>query len=191
MSKSASKSKPAKTAKTAKAANAGNADKASGSDDLDLNVELYDFIPHGKFQRGRMRLLFSGKDANTQFINAIGRIMMDRVPCYAFSRDLIKVERIDPASGYRDSVALNHDMITLALSNIPVSNVDPGISYLHEKYWMGVDFLKTDRVGHEAEKRIELNLDVRNTIEELISTEDSLLPVTTNDMRSIRICCCV
>lgn len=119
--------------------------KSESSSKPDIDVELYDFIPHGKFQRGRMRLLFSGKDANTQFINTIGRIMMDRIPCYAFHRKLIKVERIDPASGYKDSVAINHDMITLALQNIPLPNVDPMISNLHEKYWKNVDFLDPKR----------------------------------------------
>lgn len=147
----------------------------------DLKVDLYDFIPHGKFQRGRMRLVFNGKDANTQFINSIGRIMMDRIPTYAFARELIKVERIDPESGYRDSVAVNHDMITIGLKNIPVANVDPGIAYLHEKYWKDVDYLDNDREKHENEKRIELNLDVRNTADEL--GEESYLPVTTNDMQ--------
>ena len=133
----------------------------------DIKVELYDFIPHGKFQRGCMRLLFSGKDANTQFINSLGRIMMDRIPTYAFARELIKVERIEPESGYRDSIAVNHDMITLALSNIPVSNVDPGIHYLPEKYWKGVDYLDSSREVHELEKVIEVNIDVRNTSDEM------------------------
>lgn len=149
---------------------------------LDLKVELYDFIPHGKFQRGRMRLLFTGEDANSQFVNSIGRIMTDRIPTYAFARELIKVERIDPESGYRDSVAVNHDMITLGLKNIPVSNVDPGISYLHEKFWKNVDYLDPNREKHESEKVIELNLDVRNTQTEL-TDDDSYLPVTTNDMQ--------
>jgi DNA-directed RNA polymerase subunit L len=147
----------------------------------DIQVELHDYIPHGKFQRGRMRLLFSGKDANTQFINSIGRVMMDRIPTYAYARELIKVERIDPESGYRDSVAINHDMITIGLKNIPVQNVDPGIHYLHERYWKGVDFLDDTRETHEVEQRIELNVDVRNTADEM--DIEALLPVTTNDMQ--------
>ena len=150
------------------------------ADALDLKVELYDYIPHGKFQAGKMRLKFSGADANTQFANAIGRIMMDRLPTYAFARELINVTRIDPASGYRDSVALNHDMITLMMKDIPVSKIDPGISYLHERFWKDVDYLSEDRQIHENEKRIELHLDIRNESDE--GTED-LLPVTTNEMQ--------
>ena len=154
--------------------------KSKSSSKLDITVALYDYIPHGKFQRGRMRLVFGGKDSNTQFINSIGRIMMDRVPTYAFARELIKVERIDPESGYRDSVAVNHDMITLGLKNIPVRNVDPGFHYLHERYWKGVDYLDDARETHEDEKRVELNIDVRNTADEM--DIEALLPVTTNDM---------
>ena len=167
--------------KTAAQSNTKTTNKTNKSTKLDLDVELFDYIPHGKFQRGRMRLLFSGKDANTQFINSIGRIMMDRIPTYAFARELVKVERIDPESGYRDSVAINHDMITLALKNIPVLNIDPGIHYLHERYWKDVDYMDDAREKHESEKRIELGLDVRNTADEMDTSE--LVIVTTNDMK--------
>jgi DNA-directed RNA polymerase subunit L len=147
---------------------------------LDLHATLYDFIPHGKFQRGKMRVIFSGKDANTQFINSIGRIMMDRIPKYALARELIYVERIEPESGYRDSVAVNHDMISRSFKDLPIPNINPDIFYLHEKYWKGVDYLDTKRDTHELEKRIEFNLDVRNEADEL--GDSSIISVTTNDL---------
>lgn len=146
---------------------------------LDFKVDLYDYIPHGRFQKGRMRIIFTGNDANSQFVNSIGRIMMDRVPTYAFARELVKVERIDPESGYHDSIAINHDMLTEAIENIPVSNVDPNIYYLHEKFWKGINYLDDEREVHPVENRIEMNIDVRNENNGL--DEESNIFVTTND----------
>lgn len=170
--KTESKTEPKTQSKTESKTESKSKSKTS---DLDIQLDLYDYIPHGKFQKGIMRVIFRGEDANSQFINSIGRIMMDRVPTYAFVRDLVKVERINPESGYHDSVAINHDMITQNMSFVPVSNVDPGISYLHEKYWRNVDYLDETREIPEESKHIELSLDVRNDT-------DSMLDVTSNDM---------
>ena len=137
-------------------------------------MEFYDYIPRGKLQNGRMRLVM--KDVDTTFINSIGRIMMNHVPTYAFARELIRINKINEGSGYTDSEAINHSMITLAVSNIRIPNIDSELFYLEEKYWKDVDYLDSKRERHEKEKNVEANLNVEN------STEDNIL-VTANDMK--------
>jgi DNA-directed RNA polymerase subunit L len=114
------------------------------------------------------------------FINAIERIMIQRIPTYGFARELINVERINPESGYHDSIPFNHDMMTLRLSRMPVIGIDPGIAILHERYWKNTDYLDKDRETHEEEKRVEINIDVKNTATE--GDIDSILHITTNDI---------
>lgn len=150
--------------------------------ELDMNVSLRSYRPHDAIKRGRLELLCSGNDMNVQFINAIGRIAVKRLPTYAFARDLIKIEIINRESGYHDSVPFNHDMMRERLENIPIMNFDPGFSFLHEKYWKNVDYKNPDREKHEHERNneIEAYIDAKNTNPE---SSDIIVHVTTNDMK--------
>lgn len=148
---------------------------------LDMNVTLHDYRPHNDIKRGRLQLLCSGEDCNDQFMNAIGRIAVKRLPAYAYAKDLIKIERINPDSGYHDSVPFNHDMMRDRLKNTPVMNIDPGINFLHERYWKGVDYRSADREVHENEKRVEVYIDAKNTAAE--GDSESIVHVTTNDAK--------
>jgi DNA-directed RNA polymerase subunit L len=146
---------------------------------LDINVSLREYRHHTGILRGQIQLLCSGKDMNDQLLNAIGRIATKRVPTYAFAKELINIERINPETGYHDSVPFNHDMMRNRLENIPVMNIDPEISYLHEKYWQ-VDYLDKNRERHEKEKNIEAYIDIKNTDDEV---KGGYIRVTTNDMK--------
>jgi len=148
---------------------------------LKMNVTLHDYRPHDDIKRGRLQLLCSGEDCNDQFLNAIGRIAVKRVPAYAYAKDLIKIERINPESGYHDSVPFNHDMMRDRLKNTPVINIDPGIPFLHERHWKSVDYRSNDREIHENEKRIEVYIDAKNTAAE--GDTESIIHVTTNDAK--------
>jgi DNA-directed RNA polymerase subunit L len=151
-------------------------------ENIDINVKLHSYRQHDAIKRGKLELLCSGKDLNEQFINGLGRIAVKRIPTYAFAKDLIKIDRINPETGYHDSVPFNHDMMRLRLENIPVMNVDPGIPFLHERFWQNVDYKSADRELHEHEKnnRIEAYIDAKNTNSE---GSDIIVHVTTNDMR--------
>ncbi|VBB18299.1 DNA-dependent RNA polymerase 2 subunit Rpb3 [Yasminevirus sp. GU-2018] len=149
--------------------------------DLDLKVELRSYRPHDAIKRGQLELNCSGEDCNEQFINGLGRIAVERLPMYAYAKGLIKIERINPESGYHDSVPFNHDMMRMRLENTPVMNVDPGFAILHERFWKNVDYRSPDRPVHENEKRIEVYIDSRNTAPE--GDSESILHVTTNDIK--------
>jgi len=142
---------------------------------VDINIELKSYKPHDAIRRGKMELVFSGKDMYEQLLNSLGRIIVKRIPTYAFPSELINIERILPESGYIDSVPFNHDYMKLRLSLFPPMNIDCGLSSLHEKYWSGVDYLDKDRNKHEAEKNIEAFIDAKNDSNEIIH-------VTTNEM---------
>ena len=149
--------------------------------DLDMNVTLYEYRPHDDIKRGRLQLLCSGDDCNDQFLNAIGRIAVKRIPAYAYAKDLIKIEKINSESGYHDSIPFNHDMMRDRLKNTPVMNIDPGFAFLHERYYKGVDYRDVNREVHENEKRVEVYIDAKNTAAE--GDSESIIHVTTNDAK--------
>lgn len=148
---------------------------------LDFTVSLYHYRAHDDIKRGRLQLLCGGKDCNEQFINALGRISVERLPMYAFAKELIKIDRINPETGYHDSIGFNHDMMRLRLKMTPIMNVDPGLTILHERYWKNVDYRSVDREIHENEKRIEVYIDAKNTAPK--EDTQSILHVTTNDIK--------
>jgi DNA-directed RNA polymerase subunit L len=148
---------------------------------FDINVSLYDYRPFDHLKRGRLRLLCDGEDCNSQFINAIGRIAVKRLPSYAFAKELIKIEKIKKETGYHDSIPFNHDMMRDRIKNTPIIGIDPGFAFLHERYWKDVDYLSPDRDIHEQEKRLEAYIDAKNTAEE--GNDDAIMHVTTNDMK--------
>lgn len=141
---------------------------------LDISVELYNYRPHTAIKRGLLEITCKGEDCNDQFINTIGRIAVERLPMYAYAGELIKITQIDPESGFCNSVAFNNDMLRCRLINTPVMNIDPGFAILHERYWKNINYSDPNRPIHEKEKRIEVNIDTKNT------TND-ILHVTTND----------
>ena len=145
---------------------------------LDITVQPHSYRAHTPIRRGRLELLCGGSDLNSQFINAIGRIAVKRIPTYAFAKELIHIERIDQTTGYRDSIPFNHDMMRERLKNTPCMNLDPEISYLHDKYWKDVDYLSPDRPKHENEKLVEAYVDEKNT-----NDDGEILHVTTNHMK--------
>lgn len=148
--------------------------------DPKINIALHKYRPHDDIKRGRLEIVCSG-DCNDQFLNAIGRIAVKRIPTYAYAKDLIKIERINPESGYHDSIPFNHDMMRDRIKNTPVMNIDSGLSFLHERYWRNVDYRSNDREIHEKEKRVEVYIDAKNTAN--VGDTESIIHVTTNDAK--------
>ena len=137
---------------------------------IDINVEEYSYKPYdGNFEC--LQLEISGADHYIPLVNSVRRACNDNVPKYAFPRELITIN-------HNTSVYQN-DYMTLRLSQLPVFNtstydIDPKIDYLHEKYWNKVDYLDNSRNKHEAEKNIEVQINVHNNSDELkaITTSD-------------------
>lgn len=132
---------------------------------IDLHVEEVEHKPYDGNNFEKLTLEFSGKDAGIKFVNSIRRACTDDVPKYGFARELIKITK-------NTTVAYNNDYMSLRLSMLPIFNVkehniDPGIDYLHERYWQDVNFLEDrpmleNSKGEQVEKNIEVQINVHN-----------------------------
>jgi DNA-directed RNA polymerase subunit L len=145
----------------------------------DIKVELYKYEPFDKngYTRGHLQLLCYGKDCNNQFIMALIRIAMKRIPTYAIPKELIKIEKIKKETGYTDPVAHTYDMIRDHIKNTPIVKIDPNVSYFLPKYWKNVDFLDKEREKHPNEKKVNMYIDCKNDTDEIIH-------VTTNNVKT-------
>lgn len=145
-----------------------------------MDVKLKEYIPHSSFRKGRLTLEFSKYDNDDPIINCLGRVACKRIPVYAFHPDTINIIKVNEEQGYHDSIAFNHDMMRARLKHLPTMNIDPNIDYLHEKYWVDVDYLDKNRNIHEKEADIEFYVHIKNgsSIDDL----DSIVNVTTNNL---------
>ena len=155
--------------------------KSSSKKDYKMDLKLVEYTQHDEIKRGIIKVQCTGEDCNDQFLNAIGRTAVKRIPFYAFAKELIKIERINPETGYHDSIPFNHDMMRHRIKNTPVMNIDPGIAFLHEKFWRNVDYRDPAREIHENERRVEMYIDAKNTAAE--GDTEAILHVTTNDAK--------
>lgn len=149
---------------------------------LDIKISLHSYVKHDDIKRGRLQIVCSGRDYTRQLMNSIGRIAVTRVPMYAYAKELIDIEEIKPETGYHRSAAFNNDMMRLRLSNTPVMNVDPEISFLHERYWKNIDYADEKREKHKNEKNIEVMIDAKNSNDDSLENEGDVLHITTNDI---------
>lgn len=139
---------------------------------IDIHVKEVEHKPYTGFNFELLGLEFSGKDSTVKLINSFRRACADNVANYAYARELINITK-------NTTVAYNNDMMTLRLSQLPVFNpkemdIDPKIDYLHERYWKDVDLLDKSRLKHEAERDIEVQINVHNNSDQIkeINTSD-------------------
>lgn len=137
----------------------------------DISVKKKSSIKEDGFNFEEATYMFSGKDTYIKLINSIRRASMDNIPCYAFPRELINISD-------NTSIAFNNDYMTERLSKLPIFNLkdndlDPNISFLHEKYWKNVDYLDKYREIHENEKSIEININFHNNTDQIKSFDTS------------------
>jgi DNA-directed RNA polymerase subunit L len=64
----------------------------------------------------------------------------------------------------------------LRLSQLPIYNVTPNISFLHPKYWKNINFADTTREKYSEEKIIKIYINSHNNSNEI-------KPVTTKDIK--------
>lgn len=138
------------------------------SEKIEINTKIYNHSEYNGKNLEKLELLFSGKDINIKLINSLRRACINGVPGYGFARELIKIKE-------NTTIGYNNDYMSLRLSHLPIFNVknkklnlDPNISYLHEKYWNNINFNDSDRLKvlddkkQEIEKNIEMQINVVN-----------------------------
>ena len=127
---------------------------------VDIKVKQIEYNPYEGFNFEFSQFKISGKDTNIKLINSFRRACSDNIPKYAFPRELIKITK-------NTTVAYNNDYMSLRLSQLPLFNVkkhniDPKLSYFHERYWQNVDYSDKERLVADEEKNIEVMIDVQN-----------------------------
>lgn len=135
---------------------------------LDIGVHEVEKHPAVDHETSWLKLHFKGSDINNKMINAFRRVSMDNLPTYAFPKDQIKIE-------FNTAVAFNNDEIKLRFGSFPVMGIDPGLSFLSEKYWYNVNFGDPKREKHPSEKDVDIYINSNNN-------SANITCVTTNDI---------
>lgn len=117
------------------------------------------------FRSSSLVLDISGKDVSVQLVNALRRLVVREVPCYAFHDSTIKINK--------NTSVYNNDMIRERVSNIPIFNVPHKIDHLEKKDWYRVDYTdpKRERVNGDVD-----DIDMYVTVE---NKTDDIMNVTT------------
>lgn len=136
---------------------------------MNAKVTKVKYVPAHDYNDSSLIVNFKGKSINQSVVNAIRRAAITNLPIYAFSRSQITI--------HKNTSAWTNDVLSLRLSEIPISGVKAGFSYLPSVYWKNVDFDDKKRLRHEKDNNeIEFYLNVTN------DTKEKML-VTTNHLQ--------
>jgi len=133
----------------------------------DIKIEEKEYHKSNGLNASWLTLVCSGDDFNIKLLNSLRRTVVNNIPMYAFSPELISID-------INTSVAFDTDYMTARLSNLPVVGIDPDLYFLPEKYWYKVNYADTKREKHATEQHVEFYLNYHNNSANVVS-------VTTND----------
>lgn len=133
----------------------------------DIKIEEKEYNKSDGLSASWLTLMCSGDDFNVKLLNSLRRTVINHIPMYAFSQELITID-------VNTSVAFDTDYMTARLSNLPVAGIDPNLFCLPEKYWYKVNYADTKREKHQSEQHVEFYVNYHNNSGNIVS-------VTTND----------
>ncbi len=110
-----------------------------------------------------LELEISGENITTEFINAIRRSIMNYIPTYAFTKELINITK--------NTSNLNNDMIKLRITQLPVLNVDAKIDYYND-------------MNNDKQKNVNLKINVNNNSNTILNVTTNESVLTIDDKRS-------
>ena len=139
------------------------------SKDFDITIEQMYYNKKKNHISSELALKFTGKDCNIKMLSTIRRVASNNVPTHAFNHANIQIEQ-------NTCVAFNNDYMRLRLSQIPVFNLESKLSFLHNKYWKGVNYADTNREKHPDEKNLKIYINSYNNSNEI-------KPITTKDIK--------
>jgi len=137
--------------------------------DCDIKIEEIYYNKKKKHLSSELGLKFIGKDCNVKILSTLRRIASNNVPNHAFNHVNIQIEQ-------NTCVAFNNDYMRLRLSQIPVFNLESKLSFLHNKYWKGVNYADPNREKHPEEKNLKIYINSYNN-------SNDIKPVTTKDVK--------
>jgi len=135
--------------------------------EYDIKVEEKYYNKKKAHKSSELCMKFSGKDCNIKILSALRRVCGISIPNHAFNSSMITIEE-------NTCVAFNNDYMKLRLSQLPVFNVESKLSYLHKKYWKGINYADINREKHPDEKNIKIYINSHNNSNEIkdITTKD-------------------
>ena len=136
---------------------------------MEIAIEEIEYYEPYDWLRGKLELVFSGKDMSNVIVNSLRRVLTDNIPMYAFPPEAIDIIE-------NTSKAVNNTQMKLHLSNLPILDVRTDLVFLHESYWKNVNHADPERIRHPSEKIIEMYITHYNNTNE-IST------VTSDDIK--------
>lgn len=143
------------------------ANRLSRADGIDINVSEVYYNKKNGSKSSELCLKFTGNDCNHKILSTLRRTSQNNVPTYAFNHNNIDIQE-------NTCVAFNNDYMKLRLSNLPIFNINPELSFLHPKYWKNINFADNTRERHPNEKIIKIYINSHNNSNEIkhITTKD-------------------
>jgi len=135
--------------------------------DFDIKIEEVYYNKKKKHESSELCLKITGKDCNIKLLSCLRRVCVNYIPTHAFNPSNILIEQ-------NTCVAFNNDYMRLRLSQIPVFNINSDLSFLHNKYWKGINYADTNREKHPDEKNIKIYINSHNNSNEIkaVTTKD-------------------
>jgi DNA-directed RNA polymerase subunit L len=136
---------------------------------INIKIKELEKVSSDGLLESHLVLGISGKSINLSIVGTLRRVVASMVPTYAFSDKLIKIDN--------NTSIFNNDEMRLRLSQLPILNIDSGISSLSSNYWKDLDYSLEDLPKHPKDKHvIEFFVDVSNETNHIKN-------VTTNDLK--------
>lgn len=138
-----------------------------------LNIET---IPYKKAEYKNNELIrgpiaskcmvkLSGDIIDEVFVNTIKRVILEYVPCYAYSREDIEI--------YKNTSIFNNDEIIERLSLLPIYDINHNVVYL------------TDEELDKKKKNNDDNYEINCYLNVVNNSKTNILDVTTDDLKMI------
>ena len=114
------------------------------SNKFDVKFEEIKKIETKDLEYSNLTLRITGKSVSEVLVNTFRRIVLSNIPTYAFAPECMIFDK--------NTSIFNNDQMKVRLMQLPILKTKLNLSYLHDKYWLDVDYSKKDREKHPEEK---------------------------------------
>lgn len=148
--------------------------RAEVTDNINIDVKEVYYNKKSGIKSSELCLRFTGEDCNFKILSTLRRVAQNNIPTYAFNFQNIDIQE-------NTCTAFNNDYMKLRLSQLPIYNVNPDISFLHPRYWKNINFADTTREKYSEEKIIKIYINSHNNSNEIKSVTTKDIKVYIND----------
>lgn len=140
---------------------------------MDIKIKEVSKKEFKNLQSSQLVLELTGKSVGDTLVNTLRRLAYDYVPTYAFTTELITIDR--------NVSIFDNDYMRLRLSEITVPNINHNIYYLDDRFWKNVDFSNPNREKDPNDNKIlELYINVVNNTKDVLNVTTEHVKVFEN-----------